>query len=1791
MLRFPDAVGAVASWSRRGWTVAILSCLTATGILHADRAPERAREADAVAPTPLPAPAPAPAAGAAPALDATPSATALGRVLGDFDLDAKADISIYHAPSGLWFVRRSSDGASFSVGYGGFDPPYVPVAGDFDGDKMADIAVYVDGLWYVRNSSDGLTTLIGLGGPGGAYAPVPADYDGDGKTDAAVYHRASGLWYVRNSATGTITSLGYGGPSYIPAAADYDGDAKADLSVYHQPSGLWYVRSSLTGTSTGTGYGGSGYTPLPADYDGDGKADLVVYYAPLGRWVIRSSSTGTNTLISYGGPEYTAVRPADYDGDGKADLVTYQAVTGLWLIRNSSTGNTTSLSYGGPGYVPATDDWASAPAINSVGSAAFAVGSPGSFTVTTLGVPTAQIVASGVALPAGVNFSDNGDGTGTLSGTPAAGTGGAYALRFQARNSVSSSAIQEFTLSVAEAPVITSGNAVTFTAGAPGSFTVTASGYPAPSLTLGGSLPGGVSFVDNGNGTGTLSGTPAAGSGGTYAITFTATNAAGSTPPQSFTLTVEEAPTITSANTVTFTVGTAGDFTVTTTGSPTATIAQGGATLPSGVTFTDNGDGTGTLGGTPAAGTGGVYAITFTATNTAGSSAAQSFTLNVHQAPAITSGASVTFTAGTPGTFTVTTTGFPAPSIARGGAGLPAGVTFADNGDGTGILGGTPGAGTGGVYAITFSASNAAGSSPDQAFTLTVNEAPTISSANSATFAVGTPGTFTVTTTGYPTSSIAQGGASLPSGVTFTDNGDGTGTLGGTPGAGTGGIYAITFTATNAAGSSPAQSFTLTVNQAPAITSPSSVTFAPGKSGQTFTVTTTGFPTNASMVITQTGTRPSGVTFTNNDDGTATIAGTPAAGTQDSSPYLWTITANNGVSPEATQDPFTFNVTCPVITVSGPPSLALTYEIAMATATFTQSGGNGTITWSATGLPTGVTINGANGEVTGTPTQVGTFSPVITATDAGTCTGTASPTLTVAPRVVDDSYSSLVDNTEAVVINGQTAPPATPYVALTGTIIANDRPVGGVSAVPGSFGTAAGGAVTIAPDGTFKYTPPERPFVPALTGDSFSYTVTAGGVESAPGQVVLGLANRVWYVKNDSAGSSGQSQQPFNTLFAAQNRSTAGDIIFVYRGTGGTTNMDAGIVLKAGQTLIGQGDNLVVNSHLLVAATANPLITNLGGAGITLSEGNTVTGLTVSNPSGAGITGSGVNALSVTSSASVTVTAGAGFVLSGGNGTVSFAAPISGGRAVDIQNRSGGTVSVSGAITGSGGGDGIYLANNPSTTVSFSGGLNIAVTGSGRAFTALHAGTVNVTGGPNILSTGAGPALTLLNVDIGSSNMTFRSISANGATNGISLTNTGTQGNLVVTGDGGVSNNGSGGTIQATTAEGVLLSGTRNVSLSYLNITNSGTDGIRITNVNGFTLHRSNISDAVGTAPADKAIDVGDFTTGTAVNGSITLTNNVIGPAAGSSSPHDSLAVGIGSGTSSWNVTGNTFRNTGNAGINLELRGSAVVSAFDVIGCTFAGAGFATSARGVFANNLDDSVLALTIQNSIFTDNNIHIDLNQQNDTDPVGGSTYRILNNTTMTGARSHAINVFAAAGTFGGTLTGTVQGNVIGSGAVVGSGSATGNGIRVNVNGGSDGTLKLDNNLIRQTPGGRGIEIIGRNGTGGLDVTVTNNNVDPQATSNPLAAIFVQSNCLTTCNTVRSDIRLNTVPSGTGVGEVVDAYLVLVESGASTSELVDTTAPISGTCASELAGMNNGSTGVSGTCTLIPGPIAQAP
>ena len=153
---------------------------------------------------------------------------------------------------------------------------------------------------------------------------------------------------------------------------------------------------------------------------------------------------------------------------------------------------------------------------------------------------------------------------------------------------------------------------------------MSAVGYPSPSFSESGALPSGVTFVDNGGGSATLAGTPSATGGGAYTFNITASNTVANTT-QSFTLTVDAAPVFTSPNTISVKAGTAFSDTVTTgDGYPDADPRHDEHACPSGVTFVDNGNGTGTLSGTlPDMDANTTIPLTFTASGDTGGTVSQ----------------------------------------------------------------------------------------------------------------------------------------------------------------------------------------------------------------------------------------------------------------------------------------------------------------------------------------------------------------------------------------------------------------------------------------------------------------------------------------------------------------------------------------------------------------------------------------------------------------------------------------------------------------------------------------------------------------------------------------------------------------------------------------------------------------------------------------------------------------------------------------------------------------------------------------------------------------------------------------------------------------------------------------------------------------------------------------------------------------------------------------------------------------------------------------------------------------
>ncbi|HTW08924.1 MAG TPA: putative Ig domain-containing protein [Acidimicrobiales bacterium] len=720
-----------------------------------------------------------------------------------------------------------------------------------------------------------------------------------------------------------------------------------------------------------------------------------------------------------------------------------------------------------------------APAITSAGSdsaAPFAVGSAGSFTVTTTGSPLPALTESG-QLPTGVNFNDNGDGTATISGTPATGTAGAYPITITASNGVSPDAYQNFTLTIDQPQAITftgpslglvgtpatlsatggaSGSPVAFTvdftsgagvcnvsgtngttlnytaagmcvidanqagsgyylpapqvqwavtvdqppaftsaatyttpAGTAFSFPVGATGSPVPTLSESGTLPAGATFTAGTAGTATLAGTASV-PAGVYTFTLSAVSNAGSTT-QAFMLTVTAPPSFTSASSTTCTVGQPASFMVMALGTPTPTLSESG-TLPVGVTFTPGPNGTATLAGNLSSASEGTFPLTISAANSV-ATVNQAFTLTVVSGTLlITSAASTTFTAGAAGTFTVTATGTPTPTLSESGA-LPSGVSFKAGSAGTATLAGTPVATAKGIYPVTFTASSTAGKT-SQAFTLTVDQVPSLTSAATVTETAGAPFSFAVTATGYPAPTLT--GASLPGGVSFSGNGNGTGTLSGTT-AVAAGTYQVTVAATNAAGMAT-QAITLTVKAAgptetvPTFTSAATATATAG-TAFTFTVTTAGSPTTYATNLAHRGALPPGVSFSNKGNGTASLSGTPTAASGGQ--YAITFKATNAAG--TTTQSFVMTVDAkPAIT-----SAANSTATVGATYSFTvKATGYPPPALSETGtLPTGFSFvdNGnSTATISGTPGTGagGVYTFTIWATSSAG-TGTQTFTLTV----------------------------------------------------------------------------------------------------------------------------------------------------------------------------------------------------------------------------------------------------------------------------------------------------------------------------------------------------------------------------------------------------------------------------------------------------------------------------------------------------------------------------------------------------------------------------------------------------------------------------------------------------------------------------------------------------------------------------------------------------------------------------------------------------------------------------
>jgi len=479
---------------------------------------------------------------------------------------------------------------------------------------------------------------------------------------------------------------------------------------------------------------------------------------------------------------------------------------------NSPVGSVTE-SYSGTVYTPLNPITCTAPT-----GAPPTVGLAYSNTCTASGgaAPYTWSISSG-ALPAGLSLSPSGPTLG-ISGTPTAPGMYSYTIKLTDSNSPAGSVTESYS-----GTVYTPLNPITCTAptGAPPtvglaySNTCMATGGATPytwSISSG-ALPAGLSL----NPSGLISGTATTAGQYTYTIKLTDSNSPAGSATKSYSGTIYTPlnPITCSAPTgASPTVGLAYSNTCTVTGGATPyTWSISSGALPAGLSLSPSG---GTLGisGTPTAAGPYSYTIQLTDSNSPAGSVTKTYAGTIYPGLTITTTVLPSGTAGQPYSVTLTASGGTGTGYAWAISGQPNGLNI---GASSGVITGTPAAGSQGSHTITATLTDSGGNNASAQLVLTIGLPPiTIVPTSLAAATEGAPYTAVKfdagggTGTGYTWTVSGQ-----PSGLGINAR---TGLFSGTPAFGTSASspYSVKVGVADSAGNSNSVQIPLTVNPAPA---------------------------------------------------------------------------------------------------------------------------------------------------------------------------------------------------------------------------------------------------------------------------------------------------------------------------------------------------------------------------------------------------------------------------------------------------------------------------------------------------------------------------------------------------------------------------------------------------------------------------------------------------------------------------------------------------------------------------------------------------------------------------------------------------------------------------------------------------------------------------------------------------------------------------------------------------------------------------------------------------------------
>jgi hypothetical protein len=439
---------------------------------------------------------------------------------------------------------------------------------------------------------------------------------------------------------------------------------------------------------------------------------------------------------------------------------------------------------------------------------------------------------------------------------------------------------------------------------------------------------------------------------------------------------------------------------------PTTLAATGGLTpynwtatgLPTGLTLAVA---TGVLSGTPTVS--GPFTVNVTLTDASGQTALASLALEIVPTLVITTASLPNGrinTAYTPTTLTATGGLTPYNWTATG---LPTGMTLAAA---TGVLSGTPT--VSGPFTVNVTLTDSSGQTATRSLALEIVPTLVITTAslpNGRINTAYTPTTLTATGGLTPYNWTATG---LPTGLTLAA---GTGVLSGTPTVS--GPFTVNVTLTDSSGQTALASLALEIVPTLVITTASLPNGRINTAYPATTLTATGGLTPYNWTATG---LPTGLTLA---AGTGVLSGTPTV----SGPFTVNVTLTDSSGQTAIRSLALEIVPTLVITTASLPNGRI--NTAYTPTTLTATGGLTPYNWTATGLPTGLTLAAGTGVLSGTPTVSGPFTVNVTLTDSSGQTALASLALEIVPKLAI---------TTASLPNGRinTAYPATTLTATGG---------------------------------------------------------------------------------------------------------------------------------------------------------------------------------------------------------------------------------------------------------------------------------------------------------------------------------------------------------------------------------------------------------------------------------------------------------------------------------------------------------------------------------------------------------------------------------------------------------------------------------------------------------------------------------------------------------------------------------------------------------------------------------------